>query len=71
MGQADAAHNTIFAETLLLQAFVGLSAAWVSHTTPYHKNHKQKFSLVVSNTQDPVLPSTVCRCEVKWKGRPN
>lgn len=71
MGQADAAHNTIFAETLLLRAFVGLSAACVSHTTPHHVNHKEKFSVVVSNTHDPVLPSAVCICEVKWKGRPN
>lgn len=34
MGQPGAVHNTIFAETRLLQAFVGLFAAWLCHTTP-------------------------------------
>lgn len=40
------------------------------YVAPHHVNHQEKFSLVMSNTQDPLLPSTVCMCEVKWKGRP-
>lgn len=40
------------------------------YVTPGHENHQEKFSLVMSNTQDPVLPSTLCVREVKWKARP-
>lgn len=38
------------------------------YVTPGHENYHKKFSLMMSNTQDPVLPSTLCVCEVKRKG---
>lgn len=56
-----------------LQKHISCRPLWAclqpGYVTPHHINHLKKFSLVLSNTQDPLLPSTVCICEVKRKAR--
>lgn len=57
-----------------LQKHISCRPLWAclqpGYVTPHHVNHQEKFSLVMSNTQNLVLPSAVCICEGKWKGRP-
>lgn len=41
------------------------------YVTPRCVNHQAKSGLAISSAQDPVLPFTVCICEVKPKGKSN
>ena len=67
MGQPDTAY------TPYLQKHVSCRPSGAclqpGYVTPHHVKHQARSSLVMSNAQDPVLPFTVCICEVKWKGK--